>query len=370
MPNIANGKNPLIVCGFAIIRKLVPPRLYNNRSTVNQNPRQADFVLGNCPQCQKVIRIPVTAVTSQSKSQVKCPICDAAFEIADVLEETIPEVEVIDASISVPAPAPESPPSSARPERINAIDTPDLFHVSKDGYQPTTEKKNGRFVVPELLSKGNKSKKKRKRSSSRRRRENDPKLAQSLAKLKENKTSLDEADGKQSQSDSSTSSSNRQRERSEEDSRRSRKHKESRSKSSSRNDGPAMKREETFGNWYRSLRNRIKTSRNFKSGTIGSKLELILIGIGLLLAIPILHLLLWWLMGIDPLGLAKPTSRMIPFLVPSSMRAIEEPEVIAPKPRAKDPIIERSPTETITRDPDGKLPKPKFDPSSIHSDDF
>lgn len=363
---------------------------------MNQNSRQADFVLGNCPECQKVIRIPVTAVTSQSNSQVKCPICEASFEIADVLEQTIPAVEVLDES-STSTPAAPATSSEKRPERINAIDTPDLFHVSKEGYQPTTEKKNGRFVVPELLSKGNKSQKKRKRSRSRRRRENDPKLAESLAKLKENtsKTSLEES----AEGAASNGVVEQRSEHSRESSDHNGEHKESRRsssrgergsssrgergsssrgerKSSSRGERGSStrgssKREATIGNRWRSMKNRLKGSRNFGAGRLGSKAELIMIGIGLMLAIPLLHLLLWWMAGVDPLGLSKPTARIMPFLVPSSMRAPVETETVdEPRSRAQEPIIERRTQATITRDEDGKLPKPKLDPSSIHSDNF
>jgi len=368
---------------------------------VNQNPRHADFVLGNCPECQKVIRIPVTAVTSQSNSQVKCPICEASFEIADVLEETIPAVEVIDEAASAPAAATSSTSPDQRPERINAIDTPDLFHVSKEGYQPTTEKKNGRFVVPELLSKGNKSQKKRKRSRSRRKRENDPKLAESLAKLKENtsKTSLEESavgedssngvveqpsersrkssrhSGEDSHGRSSSrgerGSSSRSGERGS-SSRSSERGSSSRGErsSSKRGERGSSQREATIGNRLRSIRNRLKGSRNFGTGKVGSKVELIMIGIGLLLAIPLLHVLLWWTISVDPLGLSKPTSRIMPFLVPSSMRAPVETETVEPRSRAQETIIERRTPDTITRGEDGQLPKPKLDPSSIHSGDF
>ena len=359
---------------------------------LNQNSRQADFVLGTCPSCQKVVRIPVTAVTSQSKSQVGCPICEANFEIAEILEETIPEVHVVDtepvSNKNGSNKTNNNEAAESRPDRINAIDTPELFHVSKDDYKPTTEKKNGRFVVPSLLSKGIKKKRKRKRS---RRRQSDPKLAESLAKLKENTstTSLpesrsDETSRSDSESRGRSSSGSKSRDRDRERSRRSRSKSSSSASSDSRHSSsgngkkdsePKLKREKTFGNWLRSLQSqtkqRIQNFRSFGVGKPDSRFEFVMIGLGVLMAIPLLHVLLWWFAGIDPFSLAKPASRIAPFIVPNAMRAAEEPveeeEPAATRNYRETKVPEFQPPERIKRDSSGKLPKPKIDPSSIHN---
>ena len=172
-------------------------------------------------------------------------------------------------------------------------------------------------------------------------------------------------------SERSSERSERSSERSERSRKSSRRSGENKDSRKSRGERISTKREATIGNRLRSIRNRIRNSRGFGSGVLGSKAELIMIGAGILLAIPLLHFLLWWTIGVDPLGLAKPTGRIIPFLVPSSMRAEEEPEPVKPRSRAIDPIIDRRTTpDSITRDADGKLPRPKLDPSTIHSEDF
>ena len=362
---------------------------------LNQDPRQADFVLGSCPECQKVVRIPVTAVTSQSKSQVRCPICDSSFEIADILDETIPSVEVVDdvrPSNKSSKPAPEK--TEPTPERINAIDTPELFHVSKDDYRPKTEKKNGRFVVPELLSKGIK-KKKRKGSRRRSRSHEDPKLKQSLEKLKQNtsSTSLNASVTDETASDQSSRESGRSRSDRHESSRRGRSEGRSRGnrseKSRSREAVRSTKKSPSFFSELIRTRSLADLRRLFRSTMAGmnkkidqgemskhqSKLEYIMIGIGMLLAIPMLHLVMWWFAGVDPLGLAKPTSYVVPFIVPNELQAkVGTDEVLETSASSSErdgtAATRAYQSSTELKMIDGKLPKPKLDPASVHSDDY
>lgn len=317
---------------------------------LNQNPRQADFVLGTCPSCQKVVRIPVTAMTSQSKSQVKCPICSSSFEIADILEEMIPSVEVVDDTTEHETAIPQQ---DIPPERINAIDTPELFHVAKDNYQPKTEKKNGRFVVPELLSKGIKKKKKRSRKKSRSPEEKKL-VEQSLAKLKETTKSHSLSQNERTE--------NRRRPDSE-------KHQSRSSRRRSSRDGRSRVPEKSTpsNNIKRKVRSGYSSFLS-KLGKPDSKLEYIMIGIGALFAIPVLHMMMWWFVGVDPLGLAKPTSYVVPFVVPNELKAKTDAGQElddAPVLMKREPKVIESP-ESIFESKDGKLPRPKLDPDSVH----
>ena len=351
---------------------------------LNQNPQQTDFVLGTCPHCQKVVRIPVTAVTSQSSSQVGCPICSKSFELASVLEEMIPAVKVVDDEPTSEAPI--APPTQAKkPQRINAIDTPELFHsISKEDYEPITEKKNGRFVVPDLLSKGIDKKKKKKRKSRRRRSSDDPDVARSLAKLKENtaSTSLEPAQQYDSNRDESE---RREDETSERKSSRKKSRSGSQGRSSSRKRSQStrssnkVRTSQGLGNTILAIPRRFRrmfknnlSSDSEKESTTG---DMIMLALGAMIAIPMLHLVLWWLAGLDPLGLAKPTSRIVPFLVPRSLKTDTDATTTVPAEPSKQTILdEENFFESNVRSPaqptaDGKLPKPNIDPASVHVDD-
>ena len=335
---------------------------------LNQNPRQAEFVLGTCPHCQKVVRIPVTAVTSQSSSQVGCPICSKSFELASVLEEMIPAVKVVDDK----TPPPEIPPAvvnPSRPKRINAIDTPELFHsISKEEYEPSTEKKNGRFVVPDLLSKGI-DKKKKKRKSRRRRSSNDPDVAKSLAKLKENTSSTSFVQNPDLQDPPTVEDG----EKSEGRSHRGKSRSSSRKKSSSKS--RSTKRTKTTHNSIFGLPSRLlrrlqnNLASDAQSGTSGN--DILMLVLGALIAIPLLHLLLWWSVGLDPFGLAKPTSRALPFMVPNSLKESNDSQLNLPVEPSQSIVDDEGFFESnpSTKSPDGKLPKPNLDPSSVHIDE-
>ena len=367
---------------------------------MNQDPQQADFVLGTCPDCKKVVRIPVTAVTSQSKSQVCCPICDAAFEIADILDEVIPSVKVLDE-------VPEKTAHVARPskpERINAIDTPELFHSKEAEYQPKTEKKNGRFVVPDLLSKGSKSARKKKNKSSRRRRgsgaaEYDPKLAESLAKLKENtsQTTVSSQPTKEVEGHDERSENGRHERSSSERSRSKRPRSERERSERSRSENGRREK------GRRSSREANRSSRVRKKGVfadlmavrdgselfawvcnripllgtgdkLNSKWDFLMVGVGVLLAVPVVHLMLWWFIGVDPFGLARPTSYMAPFAVPTSLRTVVEDDDEVAEDSSSALLTDRgvspinSSANSALQMESGKLPTPKIDPSSVHVD--
>ena len=334
---------------------------------LSQNPRQAEFVLGTCPHCQKVVRIPVTAVTSQSTSQVGCPICGQSFELASVLEEMIPAVKVVD-----DVPVADSTAEPAKPRKINAIDTPELFHnIPKVDYEPITEKKNGRFVVPDLLSRGIDKKGKKKRKSRRRRSSNDPDVAKSLAKLRENtsSTTLDPSRSFQTEND--------ERDGESRDRKSSRRKVRIRKKVSSPR--PETKTRQSGGlvpsvlGVPRRLRRMFQRNLTSDADSDATGTDILLVILGAMIAIPSLQLMLWWIFSADPLGMARPTSRILPFLVPRSLQAPLDPGTLGPVEPSKQTIIDDSFFESSSRpstsSPDGILRKPSVDPASVHNDD-
>ena len=276
---------------------------------------------------------------------------------------------------------------------------------------PKTEKKNGRFVVPELLSKGSKSSRQKKKSSGRRKsrkKEHDPKLAESLAKLKQNASATSmHSNDLASSSDSSPgsrpeASSQRSEERHQSRSKGSRSRRSagekgsgdrSRSRSNMRRsskDSRTASRQKSnvlfadlmavrslaeLSNWAgRQFSTVVKTMNGLRAGNEpNSKWDVMMIIIGFLIAVPALHLIMWWFIGIDPLGLARPTSYIAPFMVPTEMKAEieEETDSISPtltQENNSSPTFSTSANTAIQLD-DGKLPTPKLDPSSVHAGD-
>ena len=349
---------------------------------LNQNSRPVDFVLGSCPSCEKVVRIPVTAFTSQSRSHVRCPICDESFELASVLEKMIPAVEVIDNSKPVA--------KVKTPGRINAIDTPELFHIAKADHEPITAKKNGRFIVPELLSKGIKKKKKRSRRRSRSS-EEDARLAESLAKLKANTstTSLlsaadfqDQPTGHDDHSSQSRNSKLSIRSSGSDSRQKSRSGRSRGARKSSIERIPTpsimgIRSVADFREFLHASKSLVKSwfrpaSSRASNAKTTSHSEVLLVAIGAMFAIPVLQLMMWWFIGIDPLGLAKPTSHVAPFFVPRELRTTGSVEIdIEPvEPSKQSNVEDRQFQQPVSRTPDGKLPKPRLDPSSVHSGNF
>ena len=65
--------------------------------------------------------------------------------------------------------------------------------------------------------------------------------------------------------------------------------------------------------------------------------EMIKIVFGALLALPLAQLILWWGFQADPLNLAQPTSKIVAFIVPPTLRALPEVEPLEEtEPKNKD----------------------------------
>ena len=104
-----------------------------------------DVIVANCLNCKGLVRVPIDAPSS---SQVKCPRCSITYTLAQIINESIPQLEILP-----PEPAPEIIP------RVDQI----LEKKTKTGDEAKEEGK--KFVVPVQLAKGARKSRRRRRSS-------------------------------------------------------------------------------------------------------------------------------------------------------------------------------------------------------------
>ena len=272
----------------------------NDNIKVNTHPAP---IIGNCLSCQGMVRIPAN---SSVKAEVRCPHCDNKFPLAEILEQAVPALEVV-----------ESEP---------VIDT-------GDGEQP-------KFVIPSQLVKGAKHRRGRR---SRRSRESFQQIEM---------PSGDHEPGKQGGSKFSTGNgatmladipSLTTVDANEDRSKSSRRDRESSSRS--KRGRRSRKAKEQASPWV----------------------EVVKIVLGALLAIPIAYLLVFWVFRLDPFQVGPTVSKVAPFLVPAEFHAEVEPEGLAvdsddeetegKKPQSSGPLVV---------DPSsGGLALPKIDPELI-----
>ena len=107
------------------------------------------IIVGNCIACQGLVRVPSTI---NAQSNVRCPHCQETFAISTLLDQSVPELEVVDS---------EQDSEPAKPSLY--IDQ----HVGE------VKDKSGKFVVPSQLAKGARRRGKSRRSRSRSSRERE-----------------------------------------------------------------------------------------------------------------------------------------------------------------------------------------------------
>ena len=301
-----------------------------------------DFIVGNCPGCEKYLRVPTHANPS---AIVKCPLCSESFPLAVLIEDVVPSVEIV---ADQPVIAKSS--SSSR-KSINAIDTPDLFHVkSTQVYEPITEKKNGRFVVPQQLAKGTKKKKRRRRSSSSSGNSGNgnsaaftPKTSTAPSINPDDLTSKMSAVAEQAIQRKSSSDQ-------------------------SESNGPSRKSKRS-GSSTRSRSSKMPATV-FDRGR-NAIVELMIIAVAVFFAVPVLQVLVWWLFGADPLGLAPSVSKVAPLIVPITLTEIDDQEnnrtALAENNNGKPRIKIVNLNENVIPQP---LPTPNLDPDFVHVDKY
>lgn len=254
-----------------------------------------------------MVRIPAN---SSVKAEVRCPHCDNKFPLAEILEQAVPALEVV-----------ESEPM---------IDT-------DDGDQP-------KFVIPSQLVKGAKHRRRRRSRRSRTSRESVDQIQVPSGDHEPRKPgSAEYSTGKGSTMLADIPSLKTV----DSDDDRSK---------SSRRDGESGSRS-----------NRGRRSRKAKDKA-SPMVEVIKITLGAVLAIPIAYLLVFWVFRLDPLQIGPSVSNLAPFLVPAEFHAEVKPETPAADSDDEEETEASKPQSSgpLVVDPSaGGLALPKFDPELI-----
>lgn len=109
----------------------------------NQNSTDS-IIIGNCLSCQGLVRVPSTA---PAKSIVRCPHCSESFQLFEILNQSVPELELVS---EIPAVA----------EEASEVPRVDQIVIKTDENREASDT----FVVPPQLAKG--ARRSRRRSSS------------------------------------------------------------------------------------------------------------------------------------------------------------------------------------------------------------
>ena len=120
-----------------------------NKTTVPNT--SGPIIAGNCISCMGMVRI---SSTMSVNATVRCPHCQEAFVLADLLDQSLPQLEVV-----VTEQAPETPVQEDAPY----IDT---LHLKRDEQENRPEKPRVKFDIPKALRDGAKKKRRRRRSKS------------------------------------------------------------------------------------------------------------------------------------------------------------------------------------------------------------
>ena len=277
-------------------------------------------IMGNCLSCKGLVRVPATAPTS---STVKCPHCNEAFQLSQILNHAVPELEIV-------------------------VDEQETDEVEDEGALKDSE---GRFVVAKQLRQGSKKKSRRRRR--RRSSESDGVVPEGMVPVpkplinedsnedSESSTAvIDEVDGSRFSVSDSKSKSPRESFDSRRSSSRSSSSDSSRSRSRSRS-----------------------SSTTRKSSGSNAAVEIIKVVLGGAMAIPIAYLLVLWVFRQDPLDVAPKISKTVPMLVPAQFHPDEE-EFSAVDEDAEEDKEDDGWGGILDASGDG-LPKPNRDPSKV-----
>jgi glutaredoxin len=230
----------------------------------------SSIIVGNCLACEGLVRVPATM---NAKSTVRCPHCQETFSLLVLLDQAVPELEIVDA---------DEKAGSDKPELY--IDK--QLRDQKDG--------TGKFVVPSQLAKGA-----RRRGRSRR----------------------------------SKSRSSRRREAHERSQSQSPSFDENRSAATEISDSIETDRDKLNIDAVETRRDRNSQSINSRRPTVSTIernpiAEMLKVALGAAVAIPIAYLVVLWGFGQDPLGFGRPIGKVIPMLVPEKFRNVQSEDLL------------------------------------------
>lgn len=260
-----------------------------------ENPNNFEStIIGNCLSCQGLVRVPAKAPAS---SKVRCPHCTKSFLLSQILDQAIPELELIDEE---PAPTVET----------------DLL-VDSNGASKDEE---GRFVVPSQLRSKPRSRKSRSTEKGRTRSKNSRSRGRTRSsgagKVERQEFNFEREANVPEQGNAAT---NEFAVASVEDEVRR----------SAPDNGRRNSRSNRSGREERNSRrsNRRPRSQNQGYGKNSNPaLEVFKVILGGLLAVPIAYLLVLWVFGQDPLQVGPTIGKSVPFVVPAKFRDLEVDE--------------------------------------------
>jgi hypothetical protein len=245
-----------------------------------QGQPPSSIIVGNCIACQGLVRVPSTI---NAQSNVRCPHCQETFAISVLLDQSVPELEIV----------------SGEDSQVES-DKQSLY-IDKQAGEIKDE--TGKFVVPSQLAKGAR---RRGRGKSRRSRS-------------------------RSSNDRETSSKSRP-----DEGRRS-----SSSQSSSQNGASAAASNQ--GTPVREISFERQSSSSARTPSRASErnsaVEFLKVMAGAALAIPIAYLVVLWGFGQDPLGLGRSIGNSVPFMVPEKYRSDQADAEDTPSTSANEPSL-------------------------------
>jgi hypothetical protein len=292
-------------------------RPLNELVVIESNSNQPqNFVIGNCLKCQALVKVSALA---DRESLVKCPRCSEKFKLYTVLDQFVPELELVEEH------------ENQSDETVPHVD------IIRE-YGDNSDKPRTKFVVPRQLAAGARKRRRKKRRRSRSSSENGSSSSRGSSSQSSRSSNTPELMVVKDAPESSASSS--QSESSDSTSGRNSSGSEHSSRSSS--SGRSSSRSSSSGRSSRSSRSRKKSD--------SSAAETLKVVAGGLLALPLAYMLLFWVFHRDPLNVAP----MIHGTFPSAV-----PEVLIPESESVE-------SEPVNEDVDeGRLPIPDLDPDNI-----
>jgi len=246
------------------------------------NIQSVSTIVANCIVCEGLVRVPATA---RANSIVRCPHCLGSFALSQLLDQSIPELEVVDEV---------GDEMGELPEKI--IPVVDRVSVRPSGDDRPREK----FVVPHQLSAGAKRKRRHRRRS-----------GSSTSSEVEERSVYKREPGIRSNGSERFNAPSAHNQTASDDT------------SIAANETIKQPRRVPAEAARRSSR-RQSSSRHYEEPN--AVVEFLKIAFGGLFAFPIAYLLVLWIFSQDPLGLGPYVSKVAPWAIPINLRGIEDAE--------------------------------------------
>jgi len=287
--------------------------------------------------------------TMSINATVRCPHCQQSFVLSDLLDQSLPPLEVVATDMK----------SEADNDHTSG-DAPyiDTLHLKRGEQVERPEKPRVKFEIPKALRDGAKRKRRRRRRSS-----------SSNGSTKSDNFVIPSAS---ESGDSSTAAGSTTMGEAVER-RRSSSGSSQRSSSSGQRSGS---RTAHTGSGHRGkVETHVSRLQNKKPEI--NILGMIKVAVGSLFAFMMAYLMLIWIFKADPLGVAPNIAKSIPFAIPSSMQDGGKPEVIVdPEPERELPsyLVDDEDVEPFVPRPlsgDGdRIAVPDIDPDEVFGQEF